>query len=551
MEHNKNNAFTILDDNLSSLPRYHKVNEENNSHSKDSIIKQELSSNAYNNITTSDPQTIEIHSPTIVTQTIIEPTEFLISVNKQKLSFIRNLYRYLGFCDGTCKVGFNCKTQKKKTFSMPNDAQRKSAQEWNLFNHNMVYIIADNSNITVIDIDHEEKCPLLTRLCVENCKFCVKTKNGYHFYFKKCSTLSLTLKSGELGFDIPALVFAPPSFYFTDKTRINYSLCITYFKDKVNYREVNENDEISLVDVPRVIIEEIQNMSNIAQVQKQVPNQTTKLKSQTPNTLNLSEKADENTTVDSENKTYTHESLRSLLKIIQNRNKEYSKWRDVGLALHHTNEKLLDTFKEWSKVDYENYDESSVESFLNSIKHIHESDKLLKYASIIQWAKDTDVKAFKKWQFKYGDSDFYYLIKHFTQSDLAEYYYRKHSNSLIYNSDSWYTFDNKTKIWQKLESGDDMLLKIFEFMKCKITKKMRQLNKRLDSIVNEYRNTSNLSLKDKYEECEKNIINLERMLDKVGNTSFNTFSPECPHMGIQRLYRRRRLVPIWDSEKQH
>ena len=58
---------------------------------------------------------------------------------------------------------------------MPTIEQRKKTQPWNN-EHNMAYVMADESNLTVVDIDDERKCRQLTKLCCKLCKYHVKTK---------------------------------------------------------------------------------------------------------------------------------------------------------------------------------------------------------------------------------------------------------------------------------------------------------------------------------------------------------------------------------------
>ena len=49
---------------------------------------------------------------------------------------------------------------------------------------NTIAIDTIKSNLSVIDVDHVDECDILDRL-IKDCKFYVKTRKGYHFYFKK------------------------------------------------------------------------------------------------------------------------------------------------------------------------------------------------------------------------------------------------------------------------------------------------------------------------------------------------------------------------------
>jgi len=50
--------------------------------------------------------------------------------------------------------------------------------------YNSVAINVEKSNISIIDVDKPEECFILEHL-KKYCLFYVKTKKGFHFYFKK------------------------------------------------------------------------------------------------------------------------------------------------------------------------------------------------------------------------------------------------------------------------------------------------------------------------------------------------------------------------------
>ena len=54
---------------------------------------------------------------------------------------------------------------------------------------NGIAIHTEESNLTTIDVDKPEECPFLNDL-LKDCKTIVKTRKGYHFYFKRCDKLA-------------------------------------------------------------------------------------------------------------------------------------------------------------------------------------------------------------------------------------------------------------------------------------------------------------------------------------------------------------------------
>ena len=54
---------------------------------------------------------------------------------------------------------------------------------------NLWAVDTKRSNISTIDIDQPDKCDILDHL-IKKCKFYVKTRKGYHFYFKYNDTIA-------------------------------------------------------------------------------------------------------------------------------------------------------------------------------------------------------------------------------------------------------------------------------------------------------------------------------------------------------------------------
>lgn len=94
------------------------------------------------------------------------------------------------------------------------------------------------TGISLIDVDKPEKCNILERLKVD-CKFWVKTKNGFHFYFKKENVLPRQACRGIADINTNMLYFCPAYFHRDTNEEYNYKL--------------EKNEE--LVDMPEYAIE--------------------------------------------------------------------------------------------------------------------------------------------------------------------------------------------------------------------------------------------------------------------------------------------------------
>lgn len=81
------------------------------------------------------------------------------------------------------------------------DANYKVSRKPNLW-----CVDTSKSNITTIDIDQPDKCDILEHL-MNKCKFYVKTRKGYHFYFKNCDKIPRQQLCGVADFNTNLLFF--------------------------------------------------------------------------------------------------------------------------------------------------------------------------------------------------------------------------------------------------------------------------------------------------------------------------------------------------------
>jgi hypothetical protein len=88
---------------------------------------------------------------------------------------------------------------------------------------NGIGICIDNSNLSTIDVDEPEECDILDQLKVD-CKFWVKTKNGFHFYFKKENVLPRKRLCGIADINTGLLYYCPTYTHNETGEEYHYSL---------------------------------------------------------------------------------------------------------------------------------------------------------------------------------------------------------------------------------------------------------------------------------------------------------------------------------------
>lgn len=445
------------------------------------------------------------------------------SLDREFLNSFISFYNDLKFVHGTCTVAWNIDEQKKKPepSTMPNLNQRKEVQQWKLTD-NMAYVMAEESNLTVIDIDDVQKCKKLTRLCIEHCKYHVKTKKGFHFYFKRCNEFPKSkLESAGLGFDMPTLLYAPPGYYETDKERIEYQLVrgTCYGFDEgifgASYKDLTDNDEVAVVTMPKVIIDEIKSLlasknkdkKPVTQVQT-IPVQTVPVQS---------------TTVSNDQ----FQKYKEFLVLIQDRNQEYEDWRNVGFALHQISDsdKMYQVFAEWSQVNYPNFDEAYTQKFWDKCKD--DRGNMITFGTLVHWAKESNSEGYKEWNNKWGFGKLKHLVNNFDHSEAAKYFKHLKPNNYIYkDNQGWWMLmvgENNGR-WKFSKEATGFINTLCGTIKTDLNKLRYHYSGKINVLNTQLARTSNkneqIELSNKVNYCNSQISVIKKCCTLIGNVNF-------------------------------
>ena len=435
-------------------------------------------------------------------------------------------YNNMNFVHGTCSIAWNIDEKTKKALSMPNKEQRKRAQPWRPDADNMVYVMAEESNLTVIDIDDAMKCKQLTRLCCQYCKYHVKTKKGFHFYFKRCNEFGIKLESGGLGFDLPALLYAPPGFYETDSEIIEYKFTVAWYSGDdeglfgTNSRDLKPGEEVEVVEMPQVIVDEIKRLLGTKSKPKQQPKQ----QQRTNETRTVILPVIHDNTVIHDNK---FQKYREFLVLIQHRNQEYEAWRNVGFALHQVSDtdEMYEVFAEWSQVDYSDYDDTATQNLWQHCKD--DQENRITFGTLIHWAKEDNPDGYRQWNNKWGLGKLKYLVNNFDQAEAAKYFHGRNKNKYVYKESDgcWYMLEDNGR-WRKSRDAVGFINTLNDFFKTELYKLRNHYSGKISVITKAWNQAGRVSDKEKEEMktrqavCESKYESITKICKLIGSVAF-------------------------------
>ena len=188
----------------------------------------------------------------------------------------------------------------------------------------------DTTNISTIDVDEPEKCETLVNKLIEDCKFYVKTKKGYHFYFNKEDKLPRDKKCGIIDFNLQKLWYVPEYNFveFKDIEEDNKKVKeYIIHSDKVYKYELIKNEK--LVDMPQYAIDYCQ------MIYETVKKEDEDRPKQKKNYDNEKIVIDPSKVIEK----FDIDIMKVIIKIFYNAKylNSYNTWRDTGYMLRHLN----------------------------------------------------------------------------------------------------------------------------------------------------------------------------------------------------------------------
>jgi hypothetical protein len=205
-------------------------------------------------------------------------------------------------------------------------------------------IAINTSEISTIDVDEPDNCKKLVEKLLIDCKFYIKTRKGYHFYFKKENVLSRNEKCDIVDINLPQLFYIPKYYHNETNEEFNYTLV--------------KSDE--LVDMPQYAIDYCENIIEIHNANK------AKKKNNKKNKLNNTEKIiiDKSLIIEK----FNIETMKNIYSIFYDAHlfDTYEGWRDIGYMSRHLNntEESYDLFDKFCR-KVKGYENTPVNNNLN------------------------------------------------------------------------------------------------------------------------------------------------------------------------------------------
>jgi len=166
---------------------------------------------------------------------VIETSEPTISVEKN----ITDLYDKLNFKYGSCSIKYeadkNGKYRKHPNYTVKLNGETSTSWEKPIYNpekkYNGLYILTGKkSDIIVLDLDdmNKEENKKLYGEAITNCNMIVKTRKGFHLYFKYSEEFPSTIHCKKCEFDLLSTgshIYAAPTYYVDENNmKIEYTI---------------------------------------------------------------------------------------------------------------------------------------------------------------------------------------------------------------------------------------------------------------------------------------------------------------------------------------
>lgn len=326
----------------------------------------------------------------------------------------------------------NAKGEVKKSQSQPAEKEylgkkHYMATTWNKLLGKYVSpnaIQINTENISVIDVDMPDKCPILEQL-INDCNMYVKTNKGYHFYYKLCDKLlrSNTGKKSIVTHDvadinIDKLWYCPEYTHIDDGRKFHYKVV-----KSVHIDELKDMPDYAVMWCNMVI---------------QIHNNKTKPKDgEQPIARVPKHKPDIIHRPTAQIQKFSLETMKNIYELLFSNNyfKDYAGWRDIGYMSRHLNnsEECFLLFDQYSKKvkGYEINPDNRKAFYGNNLYDANWNE-----SGILSKCKKIDIEYYKKYLCNIKPEDIYgkNII------EINSKYLMPEDGSLNYIYDGWYNY---------------------------------------------------------------------------------------------------------------
>lgn len=193
-----------------------------------------------------------------------------IKVNvKTPIQKILDLYTLNKCIYNSMTITFN---NGKKQISPPTEWQKNKISQYDATKNGLFIQTGIISDMFVIDIDDMtiKEAKQLYDLCIDHCKMTIKTRKGYHFYYKYDPSFSINSTFRKYGFDIRSnngMIICPPSYYI-DIFNNRYEYIFIKNEGIIQVSHDIKTYMINIINIPLTTIKNMKDKDNTKKKEK-------------------------------------------------------------------------------------------------------------------------------------------------------------------------------------------------------------------------------------------------------------------------------------------
>jgi P4 family phage/plasmid primase-like protien len=375
---------------------------------------------------------------------------------KTQIDFLNNF----NFIYGSFKLDY-IQSKDNKYCKIPTYIKKWKVQSNSFYDskYNGIYVLTGSkSNIFVIDIDDEFKCPKLKNLLDDDCNLIVKTKKGFHYYYEYDSNINQSNQYSKHGFDIRSdggLIYSPPTYYYDEN-----NIIIKYEFIKTPINNIINKIDITIKKYLLELIKDCENNSKKHKMKKvikdiEIIKEVKKMKD------NFDTEYIKRLLKDKpEYKDQLKESLNDIITNMKYENHDsYIDWIKIGMGLKNFS---LYGLSLWHKISSQSpkYNSQELEKQFNGFNNIND----IGYGSFLYWLKEDNPEYYNTFYEKNKEMINYILkteyeieaeiLENITDKgdiDIVEYYHKKFKDNIICTSKKsgeFYIYNDMNKLWE-------------------------------------------------------------------------------------------------------